>query len=153
MAKIITPSYITGISGKVCGHENNEYRTNKSSGKIILSKKCNPYQGPLTEAQIQAQNTFKARNQVLNKWLKDNHPTKANEKGTALYQEAVTIKKTLRLDNIQTAISLYQKHEAPFTIQLPSQGGTMQKKIEGMQQNSGGGNTNSGSESGSGDHD
>lgn len=151
MAKIITPSYITGISGKVCGHENNEYRTNRSSGKIVLSKRCNPYQGPLTESQIQARNTFKARNLVLNKWLKDNHPTKTNEKGTALYQEAIQIKKSLRLDNIQTAVSLYQKREAPFTILLPSEGGVRQKNDETNTPTNPGSGSNSGS--GGGDHD
>lgn len=127
MAKINTPSYITGISGKVCGHEENEYRTNSSSGKVVLTKKCNPYKGPATERQIAIRNEFKTRTNVIRKWLDDNRPTKSLVKGTALYQEAQKIKKENHLDNVQAALALYQQPSSPYVIKLPSEGGVRQK--------------------------
>ena len=127
MATIQTPSYVTGITGKVCGHEKNEYRTNHTSGKITLCKKCHPYNGPATESQLKVRADFMARTAAVRKWLDDNRPTEAQPKGTALYQEAVKIKKGLMLDNILSALSQYQARTAPFAILLPSQGGTRQK--------------------------
>ena len=108
MARITTPSYITGISGKVCRHEADEYRTNSCSGKIVLSKKCNPYTGEPTAQQMEVREKFKSRVAVIQQWLRDNRPSTDNPKGTALYQEAIRIKKENKLDNVQAAISMYQ---------------------------------------------
>ena len=126
MARITTPSYITGISGKVCRHEADEYRTNSCSGKIVLSKKCNPYTGEPTAQQMEVREKFKSRVAVIQQWLRDNRPSTDNPKGTALYQEAVRIKKENKLDNVQAAISMYQLLTDPWTITLPSEGGTKQ---------------------------
>ena len=126
MAKITTPSYITGISGKVCRHEADEYRTNSCSGKIVLSKKCNPYTGEPTAQQMEVREKFKSRVAVTQQWLRDNRPSTENPKGTALYQEAIRIKKENKLDNVQAAISMYQLFTDPWTIKLPSEGGTKQ---------------------------
>ena len=126
MAKITTPSYITGISGKVCRHEADEYRTNSCSGKIVLSKKCNPYTGEPTAQQMEVREKFKSRVAVTQQWLRDNRPSTENPKGTALYQEAMRIKKENKLDNVQAAISMYQLFTDPWTIKLPSEGGTKQ---------------------------
>ena len=126
MAKITTPSYITGISGKVCRHEADEYRTNSCSGKIVLSKKCNPYTGEPTAQQMEVRKKFKSRVAVTQQWLRDNRPSTENPKGTALYQEAMRIKKENKLDNVQAAISMYQLFTDPWTIKLPSEGGKKQ---------------------------
>ena len=159
MAKITTPSYITGISGKVCRHEADEYRTNSCSGKIVLSKKCNPYTGEPTAQQMEVREKFKSRVAVTQQWLRDNRPSTENPKGTALYQEAMRIKKENKLDNVQAAISMYQLFTDPWTIKLPSEGGTKQNPDRSAgsgdntdapdTENGGGGTTQEPSEGGS----
>ena len=69
---------------------------------------------------------FKSRVAVTQQWLRDNRPSTENPKGTALYQEAMRIKKENKLDNVQAAISMYQLFTDPWTIKLPSEGGTKQ---------------------------
>lgn len=117
MAKIKTPSYITGISGKVCNHENNEYRTNSSSGKIVLSKKCNPFNGAPTDKQKAIRSDFKKRSSAIRSWLAANKTTKTEDgkeiiEFSKAYKAAQSEKKQLHLDNIQAVLAQYMTKNA-----------------------------------------
>lgn len=123
MAKIKTPSYITGISGKVCNHENNEYRTNSSSGKIVLSKKCNPFCGEATAKQKAIRMDFTKRSAAIRAWLAANK-TARTEDGKEIiefskaYKAAQSEKKLLHLDNVQAVLALYmvKNEDGSYTI-------------------------------------
>ena len=122
MAKITPIDVIKGISGKYGSGSNDYFATNKSSNKIHLAKLANPYQGPYTEAQMAQREKFTTRQMVVTAWLNANKPSATNGmKGTAAYQWAMKMKKSLALSNVSQVIYKYLDEEN--NINLPEGAG------------------------------
>ena len=118
MAKITPIDVIKGISGKYGSGSNDYFATNKSSNKIHLAKLANPYQGPYTEAQMAQREKFTSRQMAVTAWLNANKPSATNGmKGTAAYQWAMKMKKSMALSNVSQVIYKYLDEEN--NINLP----------------------------------
>lgn len=118
MAKIIPIDVIKGISGKYGSGSNDYFATNSSSNKIRLSKLCNPYTGPYTEAQLAQQEKFSRRQAAATAWLNANRPTEANgPKGTEAYRYVQKLKRMFHFSNINQV--LYKYMDETDTIKLP----------------------------------
>ena len=122
MAKITPIDVIKGISGKYGSGSNDYFATNKSSNKIHLAKLANPYQGPYTEAQMAQREKFTTRQMAVTAWLNANKPSATNGmKGTAAYQWAMKMKKSMALSNVSQVIYKYLDEEN--NINLPEGAG------------------------------
>ena len=122
MAKITPIDVIKGISGKYGSGSNDYFATNKSSNKIHLAKLANPYQGPYTEAQMAQREKFTSRQMAVTAWLNANKPSATNGmKGTAAYQWAMKMKKSMALSNVSQVIYKYLDEEN--NINLPEGAG------------------------------
>ena len=112
MARITPIDVIKGISGKYGGNSNDYFATNKSSSKIHLAKYANPYTGPSTEAQVAQRMKFAGRQMAVSAWLNANKPSEANGmKGTAAYQWAQKMKKSMALSSITQVLYKYLDEE------------------------------------------
>ena len=112
MARITPIDVIKGISGKYGGNSNDYFATNKSSSKIHLAKYANPYTGPSTEKQVAQRMKFAARQMAVSAWLNANKPSEANGmKGTAAYQWAQKMKKSMALSSITQVLYKYLDEE------------------------------------------
>ncbi len=112
MARITPIDVIKGISGKYGGNSNDYFATNKSSSKIHLAKYANPYTGPSTEAQVAQRMKFAERQMAVSAWLNANKPSEANGmKGTAAYQWAQKMKKSMALSSITQVLYKYLDEE------------------------------------------
>ena len=112
MARITPIDVIKGISGKYGGNSNDYFATNKSSSKIHLAKYANPYTGPSTEAQVAQRMKFTERQMAVSAWLNANKPSEANGmKGTAAYQWAQKMKKSMALSSITQVLYKYLDEE------------------------------------------
>ena len=112
MARITPIDVIKGISGKYGGNSNDYFATNKSSRKIHLAKYANPYTGPSTEAQVAQRMKFAERQMAVSAWLNANKPSEANGmKGTAAYQWAQKMKKSMALSSITQVLYKYLDEE------------------------------------------
>ena len=139
MARITPIDVIKGISGKYGGNSNDYFATNKSSSKIHLAKYANPYMGPSTEAQVAQRMKFAERQMAVSAWLNANKPSEANGmKGTAAYQWAQKMKKSMALSSITQV--LYKYLDEDNTIKLPEAAG------DSTELPSGGGSGSSGGE-------
>jgi len=58
MAKIKPMGLIESMSGKVCGHSDTYFRTNKRNGNVSSGKLCNPYSGEPTANQTAVRTKF-----------------------------------------------------------------------------------------------
>ena len=112
MARITPIDVIKGISGKYGGNSNDYFATNKSSSKIHLAKYANPYTGPSTEKQVAQRMKFAERQMAVSAWLNANKPSEANGmKGTAAYQWAQKMKKSMALSSITQVLYKYLDEE------------------------------------------
>ena len=112
MARITPIDVIKGISGKYGGNSNDYFATNKSSSKIHLAKFANPYTGPSTEKQVAQRMKFTERQMAITAWLNANKPSEANGmKGTAAYQWAQKMKKSMALSSITQVLYKYLDEE------------------------------------------
>ena len=112
MARITPIDVIKGISGKYGGNSNDYFATNKSSSKIHLAKYSNPYTGPSTEKQVAQRMKFTERQMAVSAWLNANKPSEANGmKGTAAYQWAQKMKKSMALSSITQVLYKYLDEE------------------------------------------
>ena len=112
MARITPIDVIKGISGKYGGNSNDYFATNKSSSKIHLAKFANPYTGPSTEKQVAQRIKFTERQMAITAWLNANKPSEANGmKGTAAYQWAQKMKKSMALSSITQVLYKYLDEE------------------------------------------
>ena len=122
MARITPIDVIKGISGKYGGNSNDYFATNKSSSKIHLAKFANPYTGPSTEKQVAQRMKFTERQMAITAWLNANKPSEANGmKGTAAYQWAQKMKKSMALSSITQV--LYKYLDKENNIVLPEGAG------------------------------
>ena len=129
MARITPIDVIKGISGKYGGNSNDYFATNKSSSKIRLAKYANPYTGPSTEAQVAQRMKFAERQMAVSAWLKANKPSEANGmKGTAAYQWAQKMKKSMALSSITQVLYKYLDEEN--NIVLPEGAGASTEPTE-----------------------
>ena len=118
MARIIPIDVIKGISGKYGNNSNDYFATNSSSNKIHLAKITNPYKGPATEKQLAQREKFATKQAVCSAWLNANRPSEKNgEKGTASYQSAQRLKRTLAFSNVNQV--LYKYMDEKGNIKLP----------------------------------
>ncbi len=135
MARIIPIDVVKGISGKYGGNSEDYFATNSSSNKIRLAKLKNPYKGPATEKQLAQREKFATKQAACTAWLIANRPgTATGEKGTALYQQALKLKRSFALSNVNQVVYKYMDDQG--NIKLPSASSTS------------GGSTSSGSTSG-----
>ena len=112
MARITPIDVIKGISGKYGGNSNDYFAINKSSSKIHLAKFANPYTGPSTEKQVAQRMKFTERQMAITAWLNANKPSEANGmKGTAAYQWAQKMKKSMALSSITQVLYKYLDEE------------------------------------------
>ena len=112
MARITPIDVIKGISGKYGGNSNDYFATNKSSSKIHLAKFANPYTSPSTEKQVAQRIKFTERQMAITAWLNANKPSEANGmKGTAAYQWAQKMKKSMALSSITQVLYKYLDEE------------------------------------------
>ena len=122
MAKIQPIDVIKGISGKYGGNSNDYFATNSSSNKVRLAKLKNPYQGPYTEKQMAQREKFTMRQAAVTQWLNANKPSEANGvKGTAAYQWAQKMKKSMALSSVSQVVYKYLDEEN--NIKLPEGAG------------------------------
>lgn len=88
MARIQTNSLITGISGKLCKHDDVFMMTNGQTGRIYTGRICNPFEGEASEKQMQVRNRFTLRAHAVKAWMEENKPTTSQPKGTEAYRAA-----------------------------------------------------------------
>ena len=86
MAKITPNSLIQSISGGICKHDGTYMATNRQTGKTYAVKRCNPYDGPQSEAQKAQCNKFGQQSKLAGAWLKANKPKDKDDLGTENYQ-------------------------------------------------------------------
>ena len=142
MARITPIDVIKGISGKYGGNSNDYFATNKSSSKIHLAKFANPYTGPSTEKQVAQRMKFTERQMAITVWLNANKPSETNgTKGTAAYQWAQKMKKSMALSSITQVLYKYLDEEN--NIVLPEGAGASTEPTEPSEP-SGGGSSESG---------
>jgi len=89
MVKIIPNALIESMSGKVCGHSDEYFATNKQTGETYAAKLCNPSDKPATTAQRTHRTSFAQQSQRVSEWLASNKPSSTNPNGTADYQKAL----------------------------------------------------------------
>ena len=58
MSKIKPLAIIQSMSGKVCGHSDMYFRTNKVTGQTFTAKLCYPYTGEASQLQEQTRSRF-----------------------------------------------------------------------------------------------
>ena len=90
MAKVTTTSLISGLSGKVCQHDNTYFVTNRQTGQVHTAKICHPRNDEPSEAQVAVRERFVRRSQNTSAWIRDNGPSTLHPKGTEIYQKAMT---------------------------------------------------------------
>ncbi|MGM9699032.1 MAG: hypothetical protein ACI3Y0_10375 [Prevotella sp.] len=128
MAKITPIDVIKGISGKYGSGSNDYFATNKSSNKIHLAKLANPYQGPYTEAQMAQREKFTSRQMAVTAWLNANKPSAENGmKGTAAYQWAMKMKKSMALSTVSQVVYKYLDEEN--NVKLPEGAGEASEPV------------------------
>lgn len=84
MAKVIFPTDIQSISGKLCAKEGVIYSVNKRTGKTFRSDR-HVFTNPNTEQQQAIRATFKKKSQFASVWWKQNRPSATSAKGTEAY--------------------------------------------------------------------
>ena len=147
MARITPIDVIKGISGKYGGNSNDYFATNKSSSKIHLAKFANPYTGPSTEKQVAQRIKFTERQMAITAWLNANKPSEANGmKGTAAYQWAQKMKKSMALSSITQVLYKYLDEEN--NIVLPKGAGASTEPTEPSEPSGGGSESGGGTEEG-----
>ena len=146
MARITPIDVIKGISGKYGSGSNDYFATNSSSNKVRLAKLKNPYKGPYTEKQMAQREKFTMRQAAVTQWLNANKPSEANGmKGTAAYQWAQKMKKSMALSSITQVLYKYLDEEN--NIVLPEGAGASTEPTESSEP-SGGGSSDEGGEMG-----
>ncbi len=146
MARIIPIDVVKGISGKYGGNSEDYFATNSSSNKIRLAKLKNPYKGPATEKQLAQREKFATKQAACTAWLIANRPgTATGEKGTALYQQALKLKRSFALSNVNQVIYKYMDDQGNIKLPSASSASTSGGSTSG---GTSGGSTSGGSTSG-----
>ncbi len=146
MARIIPIDVVKGISGKYGGNSEDYFATNSSSNKIRLAKLKNPYKGPATEKQLAQREKFATKQAACTAWLIANRPgTATGEKGTALYQQALKLKRSFALSNVNQVIYKYMDDQGNIKLPSASSDSTSGGSTSGS---TSGGSTSGGSTSG-----
>ncbi|MCR5394640.1 MAG: hypothetical protein K6E86_04535 [Bacteroidales bacterium] len=106
MARVSPIGIVARMSGKICGHSDMYFSTNKQTGHVYTGKRCFPSEAAPTEAQLAARTRFGQLMGQVKQWVNENGPSTKNVNGTEIYQKVLAAYKAQhRIGNFRAFVS------------------------------------------------